>query len=375
VSTLFTPVTLGAIRAANRILMAPMTRGRATREHVPTSLMATHYAQRASAGLIISEATGISRQGLGWPFAPGIWSTEQIEGWTRVTSAVHARGGKIMCQLWHMGRVVHPSFLGGHLPVSASATTAPTDARTYGGRLPNVQARPLQLGEISSVVHEFVQAARNAIAAGFDGVQLHAGSGYLIDQFMRDGTNQRFDRYGGSIENRLRFLIEIVEAISNAVSPDRVSVRFSPNTITQGAADSDPHLLFTAAAAALSSFGLAFLELREPGPNGIFGITNALPVSSSVRKVFDAPLVLNEDYDLTRAQASVAERKADAISFGRLFISNPDLPERFARTAQLLPDSRAEWYTQGPSGYTDYASLASHGEGSLESSLTSIAKF
>lgn len=356
-STLFTPISLGAVQAANRILMAPMTRGRATRDHVPTELMATHYAQRAGAGLIISEATGISRQGLGWPFAPGIWSEEQIVGWRRVTAAVHERGGKIVCQLWHMGRVVHPSFLDGELPVSPSATRCPTDARTYEGRRPNVQARELALEEIPRIVNDYVQAAKNAMDAGFDGVQLHAGSGYLIEQFLRDGTNQRQDRYGGSIDNRLRFLLEIVAGISSAISSQRLSVRFSPNTVTQNAADSDPLSLFTAAARALSSFDLAFLELREPGPDGIFGVTDAAPFSPAIRDVFKGRLVLNEDYDLQRAHDVIAAEHADAISFGRLFISNPDLPERFARRAQLLSDSRVHWYAGEATGYTDYPSL------------------
>lgn len=356
-STLFTPIALGAIQAANRILMAPMTRGRATREHVPTELMALHYAQRASAGLIISEATGISQQGLGWPFAPGIWNEAQIEGWRRVTAAVHASGGKIICQLWHMGRVVHPCFLGGELPVSASATRCPTDARTYEGRQPNVQARALELEEIPQIVSDYVRAARHAIDAGFDGVQLHAGSGYLIEQFLRDGTNQRQDRYGGSIDNRLRFLLEIAAGIGAAISPQRLSVRFSPNTVTQNAADSDPLALFTAAAKALSAFDLAFLELREPGPDGIFGVTDAAPFSPAIRLVFPGRLVLNEDYDLSRASETLAAERADAISFGRPFIANPDFPERLARRAQLLSDARAHWYTGGATGYTDYPPL------------------
>lgn len=356
-STLFAPVDLGDIHAANRILMAPMTRARATREHVPTDLMVAYYAQRASAGLIISEATGISRQGLGWPYAPGIWTREQVEGWRRVTAAVHERRGKIMCQLWHMGRVVHPSFLDGELPVSASATQCPTDARTYEGRRPNVRARALELDEIPGIVADYVQAAKNAMEAGFDGVQLHAGSGYLIEQFMRDGTNQRTDRYGGSIDNRLRFLLEIVEGISREISSRRLSVRFSPNTVTQNAEDSDPLALFTAAARALSSFDLSFLELREPGPDGIFGVTNASPFSPVIRAVFDGRLVLNEDYDLQRANDVLAARQADAISFGRLFIGNPDLPERLARGAELLPNSRVHWYAGGATGYTDYPAL------------------
>jgi N-ethylmaleimide reductase len=354
---LFTPIELGAIRAKNRIFMAPLTRGRATRSHLPTELMRTHYAQRAAAGLIISEATGISQTGLGWPYAPGIWSEEQIAAWTQVTAAVRAADGRMFCQLWHMGRVVHPNFLNGSAPVSASATTAPNQARTYEGKLPYARARPLTVAEIGEVVESYATAARNAVAAGFDGIQLHAGSGYLIDQFMRDGTNGRSDRYGGSISNRLRFLVEIVESVGAAITPGRVAVRFSPNTATSGCADSDPIALFSAAAAALASRGLAFLELREPGPQGIFGITDAQPVSPAVRQVFDGPLVLNEDYDVSRACSALDQGKADAISFGRHYISNPDLPLRMLTGVPLAADSHEHWYTQGAEGYTDYAVL------------------
>jgi N-ethylmaleimide reductase len=352
--SLMDPVQLGSVQARNRILMAPMTRGRATRDHVPTPLMQDYYTQRAGAGLIISEATGISRQGLGWPYAPGIWSAEQVSAWKSITQSVHEAGGKIVCQLWHMGRVVHPSYLDGSPPVSSSATTPPGDARTYAGRQSYVEARPLQVEEISGIVQDFAQAALNSRAAGFDGVQLHAGSGYLIDQFLRDGTNKRTDRYGGSIPNRLRFLLEIVEAISSALSAGELSVRFSPNAATQGCADSDPLALFSAAASELRADGLAFLELREPGPSGIFGITDSQPVSPAVRQRFDGNLVLNEDYDLTQANRSLTTGEADAISFGRAFISNPDLPHRFERVLPLTADSRAHWYTPGPEGYTDY---------------------
>jgi N-ethylmaleimide reductase len=353
--SLFDPVQLGTVEARNRILMAPMTRARADRDHAPTALMRDHYTQRASAGLIISEATGISRQGLGWPNAPGIWSEAQVSAWRTINRSVHAAGGKIVCQLWHMGRVVHPSFLNGDPPVSASATTAPGDARTYEGKQRYVEARALEADEIASVIGDFARAALNARAAEFDGVQLHAGSGYLIDQFMRDGTNSRKDDYGGSIRNRLRFLLEIVEAINEVIAAGFLSVRFSPNAATQGCADSDPLALFTAAAAELNGAGLSFLELREPGPQGIFGVTDSQPVSPAVRQVYRGNLVLNEEYDVHAAARCVAEKRAQAVSFGRAFISNPDLPERFARGLPLTPDSRAHWYAGGAQGYTDYA--------------------
>lgn len=352
--SLFDPIALGAITCPNRIVMAPLTRARATREHVPTELMATYYSQRAAAGLIISEATGMSREGLGWPYAPGIWTGEQMETWKAVVAAVHEAGGRIFCQLWHMGRIVHPSFLDGEQPVSASATTAPHKAHTYEGRQPYAEARPLKAEEIKEVVDDYAHAAGFAIAAGFDGVQLHAANGYLIDQFLRDGTNLRDDEYGGPVENRIRLLREATQAIAAIVGPERTAVRLSPNGETQGCDDSDPEALFVAAAAALQDIGIAFLELREPGPNGTFGASNVPPVSPAIRKVFQATLVLNSDYTLASGQDALEQEQADAISFGRPFISNPDLVRRFETDSPIAPDDRTTWYSQGPEGYIDY---------------------
>jgi 2,4-dienoyl-CoA reductase-like NADH-dependent reductase (Old Yellow Enzyme family) len=352
--TLFDPIRLGAVLCPNRIIMAPLTRGRATRGHVPTELMAEYYRQRSSAGLIVTEATGMSRQGLGWPYAPGIWTEEQREAWQPVVEAVHEAGGRIFCQLWHMGRVVHPSFLRGEPPVSASATTAPFKAHTYEGRQPYAEARPLRADEIPALIDDYARAAANAIAAGFDGVQLHAANGYLIDQFLRDGTNFRDDDYGGPVENRIRLLAEATQAIADRVGPDRTAVRLSPNSETQGCEDGDPQALFTAAAAALAEIGIAFLELREPGPEGTFGKSDVPPVAPAIRKVFQAPLILNSDFNRERAGAALEEGRADAISFGRPFISNPDLPRRLLDGTELAPDVMATWYSQGPEGYTDY---------------------
>jgi len=355
--SLFDPIQLGAVLCPNRIVMAPMTRGRATREHVPTELMIDYYAQRASAGLIITEATGISRQGLGWPYAPGIWTAEQMEAWKPVVGAVHEAGGRIFCQLWHMGRVVHPSFLDGEAPVSASATTAPHKAHTYEGRQPYTEARPLRADEIAGLLDDYSRAAAYAIAAGFDGVQLHAANGYLIDQFLRDGTNLRDDDYGGPVENRIRLLVEATKAIADMVGAERTAVRLSPNNETQGCAESDPEPLFTAAAAALAEIGIAFLELREPGPEGTFGKSDVPPLAPAIRKVFPAPLVLNSDFTLDGAESALAEERADAISFGRPFIANPDLPSRLLAKAPLEKDVQATWYSQGPEGYVDYPAL------------------
>ncbi|HEX2762709.1 MAG TPA: alkene reductase [Allosphingosinicella sp.] len=355
--TLFEPIQLGATLCPNRIVMAPMTRGRATRQHVPTAPMAEYYRQRATAGLIITEATGISGRGLGWPHAPGIWTQEQMEGWRPVVEGVHEAGGRIFCQLWHMGRLVHPSFLGGEAPVSASATTAPHKAHTYEGRQPYAQARALDVGEIAGLLADYSRAAAFAIAAGFDGVQLHAANGYLIDQFLRDGTNLRDDDYGGPVENRIRLLLEATRAIADMVGPERTAVRLSPNSETQGCEDSDPETLFTAAAAGLDEIGITFLELREPGPEGTFGKSEVPPVSPAIRKVFERPLILNSDFRLGSAQAALAEGRADAISFGRPFIANPDLPARLLADAELAPDDMATWYSQGPEGYVDYPEM------------------
>ncbi|MCM8731191.1 alkene reductase [Hephaestia sp. GCM10023244] len=356
--SLFDPVQLGAIAAPNRILMAPLTRGRATREHVPTPIMADYYAQRAGAGLIISEATGISREGLGWPYAPGLWSDEQAEHWAPITRAVHDAGGRIFAQLWHMGRIVHPDFLDGARPVSSSATTAPGEGHTYAGKQAYAEARPLDVAEIPRLLDDYARATRHALAAGFDGVQLHAANGYLIDQFLRDGTNFRNDLYGGSVANRIRLLIEVVERIAGIAGADRTAVRFSPNGDSQGVKDSDPESVFVPAAKALDEIGIAFLELRELGPESTFGRSRQPKISPAVRQVFTRPLVLNQEYGFADAQAVLDSGVADAIAFGRPFLANPDLPERFRLRAPLNPDVMATWYSRGPEGYTDYPTLA-----------------
>jgi 2,4-dienoyl-CoA reductase-like NADH-dependent reductase (Old Yellow Enzyme family) len=351
--TLFDPVEMGLLMLPNRILMAPLTRGRATKEAVPTPVMVEYYAQRAEAGLIISEATGISRIGLGWPYAPGLWNDAQVEGWKPVVDAVHAAGGRIVAQLWHMGRLVHPS-VGGGRPVSPSATTAPSYAHTYEGKQPYVEAHALTPAEIKATVADYARAARNAIRAGFDGVQIHGANGYLVDQFLRDGTNLRTDEYGGPVENRLRFMREVVEAVSSEAGIGRTGIRFSPNGEVQGCNDSDNHSLFTAAAAELEKMGVPWLELREPGPRSTFRATDEPAVSPSIRKAFSGTLVLNSDYDGTSAQAKLDEGIADAISFGRPFIANPDLVDRIREGSKLNRWDVATFYTQGREGYADY---------------------
>ncbi|MGZ8350996.1 MAG: alkene reductase [Allosphingosinicella sp.] len=355
--SLFDPIKLGAIHAPNRILMAPLTRGRATREHVPTELMQAYYVQRAAAGLIITEATGISREGLGWPYAPGIWNEAQEEAWKPITEAVHEAGGRIMLQLWHMGRVVHSSFLGGAKPVSSSATTAPYKAHTYDGRQLYDEARALEMAEIPRLLDDYANATRRALAAGFDGVQIHAANGYLIDQFLRDGANHRDDDYGGPIENRTRLLREVATTVASVAGADRTAMRLSPNGDSQGVDDSDPVATFTAAARVLSELGIAFLELREPGFDGTFGKAAVDPVHPFIREAFNGPLVLNSDYRLASAQAALDAGQADAITFGRTFLANPDLVARLRGDAPLNPDNMATWYSQGPEGYTDYPAL------------------
>ncbi len=358
--SLFDPVQLGAIRARNRILMAPLTRARASRDHVPTPIMVDYYRQRASAGLIISEGVGVSPQGLGWPFAPGIWSAEQVEAWKPITQAVHDAGGRIFAQLWHMGRLVHSS-VSGQQPVSSSPITAPGHAHSYDGNKPYEQPRALEAEEIPGLIATYVTAARNARDAGFDGVQIHAANGYLIDEFLRDGVNQRQDDYGGTPENRVRLLSEVTHAVADAIGADRTAVRISINGASQGTDDSDPASLAIAIAKALNPIGIAFLEMRELRPDGTRGASDVPRQSPLVRRHFNGPLVLNSDYDAARAQEDLDSGLAQAISFGRPFLANPDLPDRLSLGAPLNPVSPDTLYTQGSEGYLDYPVLAKAG--------------
>ncbi|MBL8651889.1 MAG: alkene reductase [Sphingopyxis sp.] len=355
--SLFDPIKLGAIQAPNRIVMAPLTRGRAGPGFVPNDLARDYYRQRASAGLIISEATGISQEGLGWPSAPGLWTDAQVEGWKPVTDAVHEAGGRIVGQLWHMGRLVHSVFNDGKQPVSASATQGEGRAHTPVGRRDLEVARPLELTEIPRLIADYAHAAENAKKAGFDGVQLHGANGYLIDQFLRDNSNLRDDDYGGPVDNRIRLLREVTEALIGVWGAGRVSVRLSPNGNSQGVDDSNPAPLFTAAAAALDALDIGFLELREPGPDGTFGKTDVPKQSPAIRAAFKGPLILNSDYDVALAEEALASGLADAVAFGRPFIGNPDLVERIRAGAEWSADNPQTWYSPGPEGYTDYPAL------------------
>ena len=354
--TLFDPLRIGDLELPNRIVMAPLTRARSCCDAVPTAIMATYYAQRASAGLIISEATGISREGLGWPDAPGLWSQAQVEGWKPVTDTVHKAGGRIVAQLWHMGRLVHPS-LGGGQPVSASATLAPDFAHTYQGKKPYTLAREATAEDIERIVGDYVRAAKNAIAAGFDGIQLHGANGYLIDQFLRDSANFRTDDYGGSIDNRLRFVTEVIEAVGDAIGMDKVGIRFSPNILSQGVEDSDPQALFVALAERLEELKVPWIELREARRPTSAGSVPTAPVSPAMRPIYSGAIFLNSDYDGPSARARMAEGVADGIAFGRPFISNPDLVQRIATGAPFSPGDERTYYSGGSEGYIDYPAL------------------
>lgn len=352
-TTIFDSLELGGKTLANRIFMAPMTRGRADAGSVPGELMIEYYAARAGAGLIITEATAISPQGYGWNNTPGIWNDEQVKGWKRVTDAVHEKGGKIFLQLWHMGRVSHPDFLNGELPVGPSAIAAQGKTHTPLGEKPYVTPRALARDEIPAIVADYGAAARRAIAAGFDGVEIHGANGYLIDQFIRDGSNRRTDEYGGSTDNRLRFLIEVTKAVAAAVGSDRVGVRLSPTGGYNDMQDSDPKATFTRAAALLDPLGLAYLHTMEP----LAGHSMASPgerVTPHMRAVYRGVIVTNGGYDAALANKALAAGEADAIAFGVPFIANPDLVERFRNAADLNAPDFAALYTPGAKGYTDY---------------------
>lgn len=345
---LLSPVRIGPYTLKNRMAMAPMTRNRAGEGNVPTPHTATYYAQRASAGLLITEGSQVSEQGVGYLGTPGIHNGAQVEGWRQVTGAVHARGGRIFLQLWHVGRVSHPDLQpGGALPVAPSAIRPEGVAYTPTGKQPFVTPRALEADEIPGIVAQFALGARRALEAGFDGVEIHAANGYLIDQFLRDGSNQRTDAYGGSPENRARFLVEIAEAVAAVWGADRVGVRFSPTSSYNDMRDSDPVATFGAAAAALDRFGLAYLHVIEPaGTEPV--------VVPAIRERFRGPLMINGGYGWETGNAALASGLADLVSFGVPFLANPDLPERFAEGAPLNTPDPSTFYFGTEKGYIDY---------------------
>lgn len=355
-ATIFDPIIMGDMALKNRIVMAPMTRGRAAAGGVPSGIMAEYYALRAESGLIISEATAISPSGYGWNNAPGIWNEEQEQGWKRVTQAVHARDGKIVLQLWHMGRVSHPDFLNGELPVGPSAVAARGDAHTPSGTKPYVTPRALSIAEIEAIVGDYAKAAKRAMCAGFDGVEIHGANGYLIDQFIRDGSNQRTDAYGGTAEKRLRFLREVTQAVTAAVGAGKVGVRLSPLGAYNDMKDSDPVATFSLAAEMLSTFGLAYLHTMEALPGHPFA-TEGEPVSPYMRKAYRGVFITNGGYDKEIANNALASNAADAIAFGVPFLANPDLVQRLMSNAPLNTPDYTTFYTPGEKGYTDYPLL------------------
>ena len=357
---LFSPYQLGGLFLPHRIVMAPLTRMRAKVGNVPQLMNAKYYAQRASAALIISEATQISPQGVGYPHTPGIHSDEQIEGWKLVTQSVHEKEGRIFLQLWHVGRVSHPSLQpNGELPVAPSAIAPEGIAATYEGEKPFVTPRALETEEIPGIVEQYYHAAKNALAAGFDGVEIHSANGYLLDEFLQDGSNYRTDKYGGSVENRARLLMEVTDAVTSVWGGDRVGVRLSPSSTFMSMSDSNPQALFGYVGKELNQFGLAYLHIVEPrikGDRHDDDSSNGLGVKF-FRPLFDGTLIAAGGYTHEMGNAVLAAGEADLVAYGRLFIANPDLPKRFQLEAPLNPYNRATFYTQGEEGYVDYPTL------------------
>lgn len=360
---LLSPVSLGALALKNRLVMAPLTRMRAIDGDVPSPLAKTYYSQRASAGMIITEATQISRLGKGYPATPGIYSAAQTEAWKEIVSAVHAKGGLIVLQLWHVGRISHSSLHASEgLPVAPSAI-APT-GKTYSAdwQLHDYET-PIAMseGDIAELLTDYRNAARNAKKAGFDGVEVHAANGYLLDQFLQDKTNHRTDQYGGPFENRLRLLNEVLACVSNVFAYDQIGVRLSPYGGFNDIADSDPLALFTAVIEKLNPLGLAYLHMIEPRATTAGGSdeldANAHNVSALFRKAFHGKFISAGGYTKESGEAALEAGLADAIAYGRIYIANPDLAERFAQGAALNPYDRPSFYGGSEKGYTDYPSL------------------
>jgi N-ethylmaleimide reductase len=355
---LFSPLQMGSHALKNRLVMAPLTRNRASRDGVPGPLQVEYYRQRGGAGLILSEATCISPQAVGYPFTPGIWNGAQVGGWADVTSAVHAEGGKIFCQLWHVGRVSHPDLQPeGQLPVAPSAIAPAGEAFTYAGAKPFVTPRALEAGELPDIVAAYRVAAKNALAAGFDGIEVHAANGYLLDEFLRDGSNARTDAYGGSVDNRARLLLEVLDAVCGVWGAARVGVRLSPVQPFNDMRDSDPRGTFTRVVELLNRFDLAYLHVTEMGRDAP-GAAGPFFEPLELRQVWKGVYMTNFGYDKARANAVLAAGQADLVAFGVPFIANPDLPERFRRDAPLNAPDFATFYGGGEKGYTDYPFLA-----------------
>lgn len=348
-SPLLQPLTIGNLRLPNRVVLSPLTRCRTAKDRVPNRLMQQYYMQRASAGLIITEATCVSEQGVGYHGTPGIWSDEQVAGWRAITDAVRSLGGRMFLQLWHVGRISDPEFFGGGKPVAPSAVTPAGQVSLLRPKRPYVEPRALETDEVAAIVEDFRKGALNAKRAGFDGVEVHAANGYLIDQFLQDKTNKRTDRYGGPIENRMRFLLEIVDAIATVWKPEQIGVHLRPRMEEHDMGDSNPTALFGAVAAALGRRQLGFLFIRE-----IWGADSQLP---NMKKQFGGTIIANELMSRADGDRLIAEGHADAVAFGRDYIANPDLVERFILDAPLNTPDAATFFMGGPQGYVDYPRL------------------
>ena len=346
---LFQPLQAGAFTFPNRMVMAPLTRCRASAGRVPNAMMAEYYVQRATFGMILTEATSITPQGVGYPNTPGIWSAEQVEGWKLVTNAVHEAGGQILLQLWHVGRISDPIYLEGELPVAPSAIAASGHVSLVRPMKEFVTPRALELSEIPGIVEDYRRAAANAKAAGFDGVEIHGANGYLIDQFLQDSSNHREDEYGGSIENRARFLLEVTDAVVSVWGADRVGVHLAPRGDAHGVGDSDISAVFHHAARELGKRKLAFLCARESYDQPALG--------PSLKQAFGGVYIANESFTAESAREAISSGKADAVAFGKTAIANPDLVERFRTGAELNPPDPNTFYGDGPVGYTDYPFL------------------
>lgn len=348
--SLFDPLKAGAFSLPNRIVMAPLTRTRATPDtRVPTPVMVDYYRQRATAGLILTEATSVDPMGVGYPRTPGIWSDEQVEGWKPIVKAVHEAGGRIVLQLWHVGRISDPIYLNGAMPVSASAVQPPGHVSLVRPEKPFVTPRALDRSEIPGVIAAYKRGAENAMKAGFDGVELHGANGYLLDQFLQDSTNLRSDDYGGPIENRARLMLEAVDAAISVWGADRVGLHLAPRCDSHGMGDSDPLATFGYVAREAKKRGLAFLFARESRKENSIG--------PQLKAIFGGAYIANEGFDKAGAQKALDDGVADAVSFGKLIIANPDLVERLRTDAPLNAWNMATFYAPGPEGYTDYPAL------------------
>ncbi len=353
---LFSRYELRNIRLSNRMVMAPMTRCRAIEGNVPNPLSVTYYTQRSQAGLIITEGSQVSPQGVGYVRTPGIYSPKQVAGWRKVTDAVHQSGSKIFLQLWHVGRVSHPDFLGGNLPVAPSALPVEGNVHTPFGKKKIEVPRALELEEISGIIDQFRSGAKNARSAGFDGVEIHGANGYLLDQFLRDGSNHRTDRYGGSLQNRARLPLEVTKAVIEVFGADRVGYRISPHFQRYSMSDSDPHETFYYFAKELSALGLGYLHMIERVGEPML-VPPEARFASAIREIFNGTFILNGGYDSEKGNAAIRKGEADLIAYGALFLANPDLPERFKKNAPLNTPDLKTYYTGEERGYIDYPIL------------------